>query len=348
MPSTSSSTCDSPGAFDRRTFDRRTSRTSLGVDIVRHEESPARLPGEGTPDAAHRLLAHEPGEYLFVGLRGVGTGGRAAVRPPKPADSAPAAGPTGLSTAAPIAPGGPAEPLGLWLEPGDVCFYDVRRAPALGFREPFRTTVFLVPAELLDLSEPEVRRIVRTPVARASRLGALLSPVLSDLARAAAEARPPVGEMLAWNAVNLLSTLAAEQSGTGSPGSSGPSGEWGTPGAQPPVLARILEYVELHLTEPDLCPEGIARAHHISVRYLHRLFKDEGATVSRWILRRRLEECRRDLIRHGRESRTIAAVAGRWGFLSATHFSRVFRAAYGMSPREWRDAAGRAAPPVPR
>ncbi|MDX2681609.1 AraC family transcriptional regulator [Streptomyces sp. NY05-11A] len=45
-------------------------------------------------------------------------------------------------------------------------------------------------------------------------------------------------------------------------------------------------------------------------------------------------------MRNGRGSRTIAAVAGRWGFLSAAHFSRVFRSAYGLSPREWRDIAG--------
>ncbi|MFF1548777.1 helix-turn-helix domain-containing protein [Streptomyces sp. NPDC058291] len=337
MPTTSSSTCDSPSAFDRRA-----SRTAFGVDILSAEETPARLPGEQAPNPAHRLLARDGGEYLFVGLRGVG-GRRAAPlsEPAEPVTRAPApavaAASTGLTGAVPAAePADSAEPVGLRLQPGDVCFYDVRRAPALAFREPFRATVFLVPAGLLDLTEPDVRRIARRPVARASRLGALLSPLLSDLARAAAEARAPVGEMLAWNAVNLLSTLAAEQLGPDSPGSRG------TPGTQPPVLARILEYVELHLTEPDLGPEGIARAHHISVRYLHKLFKDEGATVGRWILRRRLEECRRDLTRHGRGSRTIAAVAGRWGFPSATHFSRVFRAAYGMSPREWRDGAGRA------
>ncbi|MGW2620879.1 helix-turn-helix domain-containing protein [Streptomyces sp. NPDC001500] len=324
MPTTSSSTCDSPGAFDRRA-----NRTPLGVDILREEVTPARLPGEGTPDAAHRLLAREDGEYLFVGLRGAGVGGRPAVpaRTAEPTEPEP-------ERAQP-------EPADLWLAPGDVCFYDVRRAPVLAFRGPFRATVFLVPAGLLDLTEHDARRIARTPVARASRLGALLSPLLSDLARAAAETRPPVGEMLARNAVNVLSTLVAEQLGAASPATPG------APGTRPPVLARILEYVELHLPEPDLCPEGIARAHHISVRYLHKLFKEEGATVGRWILRRRLEECRRDLVRHGRGSRTIAAVAGRWGFLSATHFSRVFRAAYGMSPREWRDAAGRVARSAP-
>ncbi|OQR62875.1 AraC family transcriptional regulator [Streptomyces maremycinicus] len=326
MPTTSTSTCDSA-----RTRDTSGYRTPLGVEITTGEDTPARLPGEASPHPAHRLLAREGGEYLFVGLRDGDRPGAAAC---PPAADEPFDGP------------------GLRLAPGDVCFYDVHRAPALDFREPFRATTFLVPAHLLGLADSDVRRLAPTPVTRASRLGALLSPLLSDLARATAEARPPVGEMLAWNAVNLLATLAAEQLGTaapGTPGAPGANAAHGRPGApsdsgaRSPVLGRVLEYVELHLTDPDLSPEVIARAHHISVRYLHKLFKDEDTTVGRWILRRRLEECRRDLLRHGRGGRTIAAVAARWGFLSATHFSRVFRSAYGMSPREWRDSAGRGA-----
>ncbi|MFD9430800.1 helix-turn-helix transcriptional regulator [Streptomyces sp. NPDC060002] len=331
MPTTSSSTCDSS-----RVLDPPVCRTRLGVEITTGEETPARLPGEAAPHPAYRLLARDGGEYLFVGLR-------SAARPD-----------TAVPAPAPAAQE-PLDGLGLRLAPGDVCFYDVHRAPALDFREPFRATTFLVPADLLGLVDSDVRRIARRPVARASRLGTLLSPLLSDLARATAEARPPVGEMLAWNAVNLLATLAAEQLGTAVPGTRDTPGTVdtsgardtpgapGTSGARSPVLGRVLEYVELQLTDPNLSPEVIARAHHISVRYLHKLFKDEGTTVGRWILRRRLEECRRDLMRYGRGGRTIAAVAARWGFLSATHFSRVFRSAYGMSPREWRDTAGRAA-----
>ncbi|KQX64292.1 helix-turn-helix transcriptional regulator [Streptomyces sp. Root1310] len=361
MPTTSTtSTCDSART---RTLDPSVVRTPLGVEITTGEDTPARLPGEASPHPAHRLLARDAGEYLFVGLRG---GARPHTAAAIPTTSAAAAAPAHEPPEAP----------GLLLAPGDVCFYDVRRAPALDFHEPFRATTFLVPADLLGLADSDVRRIARTPVARASRLGTLLSPLLSDLARATAEARPQVGEMLAWNALNLLATLAAEQLGTAVPGTpgtpdgpgtpgtpdasgtpgrtgipGGPAGPGtrgapgapGAPGAHPPVLGRVLEYVELHLTDPDMSPEVIARAHHISVRYLHKLFKDEGTTVGRWILRRRLEECRRDLMRYGRGGRTIAAVAARWGFLSATHFSRVFRSAYGMSPREWRDTAGRGA-----
>ncbi|ALV53938.1 hypothetical protein GCM10010250_31380 [Streptomyces althioticus] len=48
-------------------------------------------------------------------------------------------------------------------------------------------------------------------------------------------------------------------------------------------------------------------------------------------------ECRRELAGpHGR-SRTIAVIGRRWAFVDAAHFSRVFKRAYGMTPREWRD-----------
>lgn len=68
----------------------------------------------------------------------------------------------------------------------------------------------------------------------------------------------------------------------------------------------------------------------MSVRYLHRLFEGEETTVCRLIQRRRLEECSRELARRGRATPTVAAVAHRWGFTSPAHFSRVFRAAYGV------------------
>ncbi|MEW1777208.1 helix-turn-helix domain-containing protein [Streptomyces sp. NPDC086777] len=50
-----------------------------------------------------------------------------------------------------------------------------------------------------------------------------------------------------------------------------------------------------------------------------------------------MEACRRDLAHGEAVSLSIVAVAQGWGFTSAAHFSRVFRAAYGCPPSEWRD-----------
>ncbi|MGW9499321.1 helix-turn-helix domain-containing protein [Streptomyces prasinus] len=46
--------------------------------------------------------------------------------------------------------------------------------------------------------------------------------------------------------------------------------------------------------------------------------------------------CHRDLTDPRLRSRSIRAIATRWGFVDAAHFSRAFRAAYGVSPRDHR------------
>jgi AraC-like DNA-binding protein len=71
---------------------------------------------------------------------------------------------------------------------------------------------------------------------------------------------------------------------------------------------------------------------------VHRLFELEGVSVSTWIRKRRLEGCRRDLADPALADRTIGEIGRRWGLPDAAHFSRLFRAAYGSSPRELRAA----------
>ncbi|MBC2908005.1 helix-turn-helix domain-containing protein [Streptomyces cupreus] len=103
------------------------------------------------------------------------------------------------------------------------------------------------------------------------------------------------------------------------------------------LVRRVRAHVDARLWDRQLTPASVAAAQHISIRYLHKLFEGEGSTIGRWIQHRRLEEARRELARPGRNDITVSAVARRWGFASATHFSRSFRAAYGMSPSDWRD-----------
>ncbi|MET9480097.1 helix-turn-helix domain-containing protein [Streptomyces sp. NPDC006638] len=101
---------------------------------------------------------------------------------------------------------------------------------------------------------------------------------------------------------------------------------------------RIMEYVRAHLADHDLTAARIARQHNVSVRHLYAILARSGVHLGDWIRTHRLENCRRDLARPGAGAVTIASVARRWGFANASHFGRVFREAYGMSPREWRDS----------
>jgi AraC-like DNA-binding protein len=106
------------------------------------------------------------------------------------------------------------------------------------------------------------------------------------------------------------------------------------------LLLRVQAFVRAHLTDPHLTPEAIAAAHHISVRHLYKTFAGAGLRLEQWLIALRLEGARHDLARSDRRHRTIAAVAHHWCFPNTSHFTRRFRAAYGMSPREWQALHG--------
>lgn len=103
------------------------------------------------------------------------------------------------------------------------------------------------------------------------------------------------------------------------------------------LLTRVTTYLRQHLTDPDLSADRIAHEHNISTRHLYKLWADSGVSMAQWIIAERLEGARHDLAKSGAKSLTIAAIARRWGFADAAHFSRRFRDAYQLTPREWRE-----------
>src|SRR5271168_542237 len=116
-------------------------------------------------------------------------------------------------------------------------------------------------------------------------------------------------------------------------------------GRRPPLLRRLkLSRATVYrvLSDlPDLTAARIAAKHHISVRHLYNILARSGISLGDWVRAHRLEECRHDLAKPEAKSVTIAFIAQRWGFADATNFGRAFKAAYGLSPREWRDLGQR-------
>jgi AraC-like DNA-binding protein len=61
-----------------------------------------------------------------------------------------------------------------------------------------------------------------------------------------------------------------------------------------------------------------------------------------------LERARRDLSDPAQSSVAVHDIAERWGYTQQSVFSRSFRSAYGVSPRDYRRAAlARAGDPAP-
>ncbi|MFC8516533.1 helix-turn-helix domain-containing protein [Streptomyces sp. NPDC057257] len=208
------------------------------------------------------------------------------------------------------------------LRPGDIAFFETLRPYRTRFPQRFQQKIFAVPRGLLGQSEAALGRITARAVRPVGGLAALLSPFLSRLVDTCGSYSGPVAGRMADSAVSLLAAAAAQHLG---------DEPAGLPGADRVLLLRVQKYIRWHLAEPDLTPAVIARAHGISVRYLHRLFEQEGTTVGNWIRRLRLQECRRELT----AAASMGSVARRWGFSGTAHFGRAFRREYGTSPTDW-------------
>ena len=105
------------------------------------------------------------------------------------------------------------------------------------------------------------------------------------------------------------------------------------------LLGQIRSVVEARLTDPELDGQKVADIVGISVRYANALLAEQDSSLHRLILSRRLSRCRFALEEPNQVPRTIAEIAQGWGFSDMTHFGRCFKAAYGVSPREYQKAA---------
>ncbi len=100
--------------------------------------------------------------------------------------------------------------------------------------------------------------------------------------------------------------------------------------------ARALSYIDRHIADEKLGADRIAEHLGISRRYLDMLFERHDETVQSCIRSRRLQNCARELREPNGNRMSISEIAYGWGFRNAAHFSKVFRAEFGTSPRQYR------------
>ncbi|WP_432015176.1 helix-turn-helix domain-containing protein [Streptomyces cucumeris] len=196
---------------------------------------------------------------------------------------------------------------------------------------PVRIVGVEIPQALVPLSHDKVRRIISHPVSAREGVGALLSGFLTQLAADTSAYQPADAPRLGKIACDLVSMVfahALEEDRALPPET-----------RQRSLTLRIQAFIRARLHDPGLTPRSVAAAHHISVSYLHRLFKDQESTVADWIRRLRLEAAHRDLTDPALGTTPIHAIATRWGFPRASDFSRAYRAAYGATPRDHRHRA---------
>ena len=108
------------------------------------------------------------------------------------------------------------------------------------------------------------------------------------------------------------------------------------------TVARRLaaeRFIDAHLADPGLNPDDVAAALNVSRRTVYQALATDGPGVASMIRERRLQRADGILRDPRHRQRPISDIAAEVGLPSAAHFSRLFRARFGQSPRERRTGA---------
>ncbi|WP_414463668.1 helix-turn-helix domain-containing protein [Hyphomicrobium sp. B1] len=101
-------------------------------------------------------------------------------------------------------------------------------------------------------------------------------------------------------------------------------------------VRELLKFIEHNLGNAELSPGAAAEHFNVSVRYIHRQFAINGTTFGTYVMGKRLEGVRRDLVSNAYDNIPISALAFRWGFSDLSTFTRAFKKRFDCTPRECR------------
>jgi len=210
-------------------------------------------------------------------------------------------------------------------EAGDVSILDMSQT--LSTEAPdFANVSLVVPRETLApmLKDPDSLHGLVLP--RTTALGQLLGDHLLSLRQAAPNMTEP-------DAMATRQATAALIAGAFGPAAAAAAAAGES--LRTASLHTIKRYIERELASPELTPDTICRTFGLSRANLYRLFQPLGG-VADYIRNRRLDRAFADLISPALAHRRVTDISYSWGFESDAAFSRAFRHAFGLTPRDAR------------
>lgn len=211
------------------------------------------------------------------------------------------------------------------VQAGDIVFFDMAR-PQRTFAHSSRVLSLIVPRALCDEALGTPAEQLHGTVLRGSDvLGGLLADHLGSLHRRL----PSIGMEQAGDVVHATTRMLAACLGPAQRTFAQAQAEM-----QAVTLERIQQYIGRNLGTP-LTPESLCRTFGISRSLLYRLFEPQGG-VAHYVQKRRLLRALHALANPANQRLRVAEVATRLGFASEAHFSRAFRATFGLTPSDAR------------
>jgi len=213
-------------------------------------------------------------------------------------------------------------------ETGDIVIADPNVPFLTSTPGSFNFRIWRMPTKMLDPLRASRDQLMMTCLRRDDPIGSVLSSYLGALAIQTGRMDEITEKYIADNVGRLVAlALGIEPDLQGS----------GREALRRAKFARVLRYIDSHLTAPDLLtPRAVSEKLGMSVRSLHLLFETKGVSFAQWVTRRRLEEIKSLLSNPSAAERSIADIAFAWGFNDLSTFYRAFQNAYGAKPGDIR------------
>jgi AraC family transcriptional activator of tynA and feaB len=224
------------------------------------------------------------------------------------------------------------------LRPGDFTLCDSIRPYKLTFNDKASILTVRVSKEVLQRYIGCPDSLILVPISGSTGGGALASRLIREVWRSSDGIVTDIESRVANVVLELLASAYVGISAANVDSSCVAS----------PVRLLIFDFIEQSLRDPELSPATIAQSLRISTRHVHRVFAQRGETVTRYILKRRLERCRAALDDPLLAALSLSRICSGYGFKTLPHFSRLFREAFGVTPSDYRRAPRDAAVVLPR
>lgn len=208
------------------------------------------------------------------------------------------------------------------MRPGDLILHDQTQPFVLEFSGAHRCIMITIPRPLLISRLPTARRCVARRIGAGTPIGAMAASVTEHLSRLEARADLDVAQRVSASALDIVATtIETELKDSASPLPS-----------RVRQLEQVKRYLLANLSETELSLAEIAKSQSMAPRTLNRLFAAEGTTPIRWLWRQRLAASYKALAEG--HVRQVIDAAFSFGFSDPSHFSRAFKAEFGVSPHE--------------
>jgi len=186
-----------------------------------------------------------------------------------------------------------------------------------------------VPRDALTPRVTNVDCLAMRPISRRTEALRLLMTYLKSALKERALAAPKLRDTVVTHIHDLVALAISECA---------PLGESSASAVVAARHSAALDHIAAHFQDPELSLEVVARCQGISPRYLQYLMTSSGTSFTECVNELRLQRAFALLIEPHGGARRICDIALDVGFSDISHFNRLFRTRFGVSPRGARDA----------